>query len=171
MSTILKLKKKGMKNMDFAIISRETIASTIKRKQKVKFSRQVNHVRKSNAKLNHKGYLRSASQFFIIVLSHRCRNWWELVEVRLFSCLASPFILSFDSQQGNLCFPLLLLCAGEGEKLGFPSQWRRHWVMCRVQPRKEAHTPKGLMEAQEIQRGWDHLALAQKLLIRLSGRN
>lgn len=64
-----------MKNMDFAIISRETIASTIKRKQKVKFSRQVNHVRKSNAKLNHKGYLRSASQFFIIVFSHHCRNW------------------------------------------------------------------------------------------------
>lgn len=54
-----------MKNRDFAIIPRENIASTIKRKWKVKFSRQVNHVRESNAKLNHKGYLRSASQIFL----------------------------------------------------------------------------------------------------------
>lgn len=86
-----------MKNWDLAIIHRETISSIIIKKRKVKFSRQANHVGERSAKLNHKGYLSSASQFFITVYSHHC-TWWELVEVRFlflsYLSLHSQFWLS-----------------------------------------------------------------------------
>ena len=43
--------------------------------------------------------------------------------------------------------------------------------MCAVQPRKEARTPKGLTEVPGDAERLRSLSLAQKLLIRVRGRN
>lgn len=141
-----------MKNWDLAIIHRETISSIIIKKRKVKFSRQANHVGKRSAKLNHKGYLSSASQFFITVYSHHC-TWWKLVEVRFlflsYLSLHSQFWLSAS----HCCCPV----QEKGKHWDSLPGGGGIWVMCRVQPRKEATFQRGCWRprrCREVETTW-----------------